>query len=311
MPETIWCYEQKEKSLDVMSRDFFASGTNTLVLLPNQEKLFDKEFLLYISFVLEHLTLMGQDLTVIGACKWPKFNHVSKISGTYAFESMPHFKVKRRDFLGRFSIQDESKPTLEKAGLVTDLLDCDNVVLIGKIHNSARFGISLLLSLVDNVLPTLTLSQAYMLNPKGNMQRAFAEIIHAKLCPKVSLSVGWNRNGVVLGKDMVAVESASLYNSGLNVRGDKLLLESARLGFGDIFFTSCNIVGQFSGSKPEGNARLNVKPRWMKQKCNLCMDCINACPNGSISANNNNLTIGQNCVRCGACADACNVEALI
>jgi Pyruvate/2-oxoacid:ferredoxin oxidoreductase delta subunit len=310
VPDTIWSYEQKEKSLDIISRDFFASGTKTLVLTPMQDKEMNKDFYNFISLILNHLTRIGQKVTIIGAGFWDSFNQVSKVNGMFVFETMPSFKAKRKDFLGRFSILDEAPPLLEKVGLLNDLCDCDNVVVIGNVRNSSRFGITALLSLVENILPTFTLTQSYMLNQNGLMQKALGEIIFAKLYPKVALSIVWNENGVVFGRDMVAVESVSINTTGLNIRNDKLLLESARLDIGDIFFSSSSIEGQFSGVKPVKSTRFNVKPRWLMQKCNLCLNCIDVCPNGSIYKKADHLAINSNCVRCGACIDECNMDAL-
>lgn len=311
MPDTIWCYDQKEKSLDVMSRDFFASGKKTLVLLPLQEKVFNNDFHRYVSFFLENLAKIGQQITVIGAGRWQSVDQVFKSTGSYTFEAMPSFKVKRKDFMGRYTISEDALPTLEKAGMISNLLDCDNVVLIGCLHGSSRFGTTAVMSLVENVLPTFTLAQAYMLNQNDLMCRAFGEIIHSKLYPKVGLSVVYNEKGVTLGKDMVAVESAALYNSGLNIRSSRLLLESARLGFGDIFFSSSNIVGSYQGARPGQMPRTGSIPKWIRQNCNFCMECINICPNGSILKNGDVLTFTRNCVRCGTCADLCNQSALV
>lgn len=311
MPDTIWCYEKMEKSLENVSRDFFASGTKTLVLLPEQRKNLENDaFVDYIGKVLGKLKQIGQEITVIGHGNWP-FKTVTRSDGRYVFKDMPLFQVKRRNMVGRFSVQDEVLPSFEKVGLINDFCQCDNVVLIGCLHSSSRFGVTSLMSLVENVLPTYSLSQAYMKHPQGTMNRSLAEVISAKIYPKVALSIVWNENGVVLGRDMVAVESVALKNASVNLRSDKLILESVKLDFGDILLQKSFIEGSFEGRKPKQVSRINAKPAWKKDLCNLCLDCLDVCPNGSLSKNNNLIVINSNCVRCGACADCCNINALI
>lgn len=311
MPDTIWCYDQKEKSLEKVSRDFFASGTKTLLLLPEHGGNLKNDFFVdYIGKVLNRLQQIGQEVTVIGYGNWP-FKTVTRGNGRYVFEDMPSFQVKHRNLVGRFSIQDEVLPSFEKVGLISDLCECDNIVLVGCLYNSSRFGVTGLMSLVENVLPTYSLTQAYMKNPNGTMNRALAEVVSAKIYPKVALSIVWNENGVVLGKDMVAVESVALKNASVNLRSDKLILESAKLDFGDILLQKSFVEGSYGGKKPGGTSRINSKPIWKKELCNLCLDCLDACPNGALSKNNNFIVINSNCVRCGACADSCDNSALI
>lgn len=311
MPDTIWCFEQKEKSLECISGDFFASGTKTLVLVPQQEKLLKNEaFIDYTSSVIDKLQQIGQEVIVIGAGSWP-CPAITRSNGRFVFEDMPVFKVKRRNLMGRFSIQDEVLPIIEKVGLSSEFVECSNVVLIGHLHRSSRFGVSGVMSLVENILTTYSLSQAYMQNPKGMMTRALAEVIAAKVFPKTTLSILWNENGVVMGKDMVAVESVALRNANINLRNDRLILESVRLDFGDILLQYSFVEGSFIGLKPTDKARVNIRPIWKKDLCSYCLDCLDVCPNGALTKKDKIISISSNCVRCGACVDCCSLDALV
>lgn len=311
MSDTIWCFEQKEKSLECISRDFFASGTKTLVLVPQQEKLLKNEgFVDYTNSVIDKLQQIGQEVIVIGAGNWP-CHTITRSNGRFVFEGMPVFKVKRRNLMGRFSIQDEVLPVIEKIGLSSEFIECSNAVLIGHLYRSSRFGASGVMSLVENILPTYSLSQAYMQNPKGMMTRALAEVIAAKVFPKTALSILWNENGVVMGKDIVAVESVALRNAGMNLRDDRLILESVRLDFGDILLQYSFVEGRFIGLKPIDKARVNARPIWKKDLCSCCLDCLDVCPNGALTKKDKITSIGSNCVRCGACVDCCSLDALV
>lgn len=311
MPDTIWCFEQKEKSLECISRDFFASGIKTLVLLPQQEKLVNNEaFVDYAQGVINKLQQIGQEVVVIGAGNWP-CPVITRINGRFVFEDMPVFEVKRRNLMGRFSIQDEVLPILKKVGLSHEFVECSNTVLIGHLYHSSRFGTSGLMSLVGNILSTYSLSQAYMQNPKRMMTRAVAEVIAAKVFPKTALSILWNDNGVVMGKDMVAVESVALRNANISLKDDKLILESVKLDFGDILLQYSFVEGSFIGLKPVNKARVNTRPIWKKDWCSFCMDCLDVCPNGALTKKDKTISVSANCVRCGACVDCCSLDALV
>lgn len=311
MSDTIWCFEQKEKSLECISRDFFASGTKTLVLVPQQEKLLKNEaFAAYVGQVLQELQQLGQEITVIGAGSWPCVT-ATRNNSQFVFENMPMFKARRRNLLGKLSTQEDVPPALPKVGLCDKLVECDNVVLVSHLHRSSRFGVSGLMSLVENILPTYTLSQVYMLNQSGAMIRSLTEIVAAKIFPKVALSILWNENGIVMGKDMVAVESVALRNASMNLRDDRLILESVKLDLGDILIQQSFVSGGFVGRKPAKYARINSKPIWKKEFCNLCLDCLDSCPNGALTKKDKTVAISSNCIKCGACIDFCNYDALI
>lgn len=311
MSDTIWCFEQKEKSLECISRDFFASGTKTLVLVPQQEKLLKNEgFVAYVEQVLQTLQQLGQEITVIGAGSWSCAT-ATRNNSQFVFENMPMFQARRRNLIGKLSTQEDVLPVLPKVGLCDRFVECDNVVLVSCLHQSSRFDINGLMSLVENILPTYSLSQAYMQNQNGAMIRSLTEIVAAKIFPKVALSILWNENGVVLGRDMVAVESVALRNAGMNLRDDRLILESVKLDLGDILIQRSFVSGGFVGRKPAKHSRINSKPIWKKELCNLCLDCLDSCPNGALTKKDRIVAIGSNCVRCGACIDFCNHEALI
>ena len=311
MSDTIWCFDQKEKSLECISRDFFASGTKTLVLVPQQEKLLKNEgFVDYTNSVIDKLQQIGQEVIVIGAGNWP-CHTITRSNGRFVFEGMPVFKIKRRNLMGRFSIQDEVLPVIEKVGLSSEFVECSNTVLIGHLYRSSRFGASGVMSLVENILPTYSLSQAYMQNQNGAMIRSLTEIVAAKIFPKVALSILWNENGIVMGKDMVAVESVALRNAGMNLRDDRLILESVRLDFGDILLQYSFVEGSFIGLKPTDKARVNIRPIWKKDLCSYCLDCLDVCPNGALTKKDKIISISSNCVRCGACVDCCSLDALV
>ncbi len=50
---------------------------------------------------------------------------------------------------------------------------------------------------------------------------------------------------------------------------------------------------------------------YLKNKCKLCLRCLNICPNKAITLNDNELIINDSlCVKCGACVNFCLYDAL-
>ena len=48
-----------------------------------------------------------------------------------------------------------------------------------------------------------------------------------------------------------------------------------------------------------------------KEKCEGCGDCVDACPNGSISMVDNKAEVKtEDCIDCSACVDACPKQAI-
>jgi len=49
----------------------------------------------------------------------------------------------------------------------------------------------------------------------------------------------------------------------------------------------------------------------IKEKCEGCGDCVDACPNGSITMEENIAVVNKDeCIDCNACVDACNQGAI-
>lgn len=48
-----------------------------------------------------------------------------------------------------------------------------------------------------------------------------------------------------------------------------------------------------------------------KEKCEGCGDCVESCPNGSITMEDNLAVVNQDeCIDCAACVDACTKSAI-
>lgn len=47
------------------------------------------------------------------------------------------------------------------------------------------------------------------------------------------------------------------------------------------------------------------------EKCEGCGDCVDACPNGSITMVDEKAVVNKDdCIDCGACVDACTKQAI-
>lgn len=50
------------------------------------------------------------------------------------------------------------------------------------------------------------------------------------------------------------------------------------------------------------------KPFWDKEKCKLCLECIEFCPDKALSLEREQIIISQNCLDCGQCLKKCSFE---
>ncbi len=303
MPEPIWCHQDVQNSLEIISREFFVSGPKTLLMLP--EKPFsDSRLYDFTKSLLVKLNSSSQTVSVAG--HFPgEINNLTRRNARFIFIKAEPLKFKKH---GLFAKQtDESvAPIVENIGLMEDVLTCNHIVCVGMMAQSARFGVEGVISLTTTVLPTVTLAKCYI----GSTSKAVAEIFKSVIYPKISWNVLLTPSNIVSGMDASAIEAKGLDVCGISIKADKLLTETAKMDVGDPFLMQTQTNGKLKKDSiiPGKTGR---KPSVDHKKCNLCLDCLTVCPNGSIKIEKGKIFIGNICVRCGACFDACPEKALV
>jgi NAD-dependent dihydropyrimidine dehydrogenase PreA subunit len=310
MLPTVKTHKILEKSLENLSGDFFVSGGKTLLVIPEFAHQLDDGFVKLVNAVAKKLIALSQTVTIAGAGSWD-WPTVNRRNARYDHFDAASVKIKSKDWFGRFR-DDVAESVIKKFGLVSDVTDCDKIVFAGKLLPSTRFGINGLLSLVTGLLPTVTLANIYMQNVNGKMGRAILEIAVQKILPKTVFSFLQMQSGVISGNDIVAVESTALKTSNLPFQASKFTREAIRLNLGDVMLLGTDVKGDKLSNHPIMPGRKNSIPQIDMAKCNLCLDCSDVCPNGSIEQNGNIIQIQKSmCARCGACVDCCGQHALV
>lgn len=302
MPEPIWCHQDIQNSLEIISREFFVSGSKSLVILP-EKPIDDKRFSNFIDTLSEKLVTFNQTFSIAGSYSG-EVKTVTRRNARFVFSKAEPIKIKKHGLFGR-QAEDSVAPIIENIGLMEDILTCNHIVCVGKLMPSARFGVEGLLSLITTVLPTVTLAKCHI----GNQSKALVEIFKSIIYPKIVWNVLFTHSNIISGIDTAAVEAKGLSACGVSIKSDRLLVEAAKMEIGDPFLlqTTSNGAPQKDFVNPGKTGR---KPSVDQKKCNLCLDCLGVCPNGSIKCEKDKILIGNICVRCGACIDACREIAL-
>lgn len=240
-------------------------------------------------------------------------------------------------------VNNELFGSFKRFHLPKTLLDADVVISVPKMKTHCETGASLGLKNLFGFLPRGDRALAH----KGNIHEAIVSIFHFLQKEKRLLSVVdgivalEGKNGptvgnpvhiglIVMGKDIVAVDSTCIRVMGANPEDIPHIKLAATHGLGSL--ENIRILGKgieevkrnfvFPDLKKlrGGSLRAKLHEKLFKKypymasrnKCTLCMGCVNICPTESVSLNSRREIVFNydKCISCLCCCEVCKAGSL-